>query len=90
MTATRNCPRCGAELPADSPQGLCPQCLLKRGLEAETAIDDNAGSRSGFLPPQPAELAKYFPQLEILELLGQGRMELSIKPASRDSTESWL
>ena len=27
-----------------------------------------------FVPPEPAELAKQFPQLEILELLGQGGM----------------
>jgi tRNA A-37 threonylcarbamoyl transferase component Bud32 len=27
-----------------------------------------------FLPPEPAELAKQFPQLEIIELLGQGGM----------------
>jgi serine/threonine protein kinase len=27
-----------------------------------------------FVPPTPAELARYFPQLEILELLGQGGM----------------
>ena len=30
---TKNCPRCGASLGADAPQGLCPACLLKQGLQ---------------------------------------------------------
>ena len=29
---------------------------------------------SGFVPPEPEDLAKFFPQLEILELLGKGGM----------------
>jgi tRNA A-37 threonylcarbamoyl transferase component Bud32 len=33
-----------------------------------------AGSSGGFSPPEPAVLAWYFPQLEILELRGQGGM----------------
>ncbi len=28
MTVQPKCPRCGAELPAEAPQGICPQCLL--------------------------------------------------------------
>jgi len=32
------CPTCGAEIDADHPQGLCPACLLKEGLESETTI----------------------------------------------------
>jgi WD40 repeat protein/tetratricopeptide (TPR) repeat protein/tRNA A-37 threonylcarbamoyl transferase component Bud32 len=35
MAELRACPQCGAELPADAPEGLCPQCLLKLGLESE-------------------------------------------------------
>src|SRR5262245_54532917 len=27
-----HCPECGAELPPDSPGGLCPPCLLRGGL----------------------------------------------------------
>ncbi len=69
MLDTRSCSRCGAEVPADAPHGLCPQCLLAQGLGSSTAA---YGSR--FRPPAPAELARYFPQLEILELLGQGGM----------------
>ena len=81
MTAAQNCPQCGAELPPDSPQGLCPKCLLRVGFESHVS-NPSGGSgtaqttpyRSGFVPPLPAELAARFPQLEILELLGQGGM----------------
>jgi len=32
MAEEKHCSECGAELPADTPQGLCPQCLMKLGL----------------------------------------------------------
>jgi len=85
MSDERECPQCGAELPPDAPQELCPKCLMKMGLP--TGVDINkAGTEgsdsgaapqsgpSGFSPPEPAELAEQFPQLEILKLLGQGGM----------------
>jgi len=86
MAEENQCPQCGAELPADAPQGLCPKCLMKLGLptgaEADKAGDSKPTSDApasptppgGFVPPEPAELAEQFPQLEIIELLGQGGM----------------
>jgi formylglycine-generating enzyme required for sulfatase activity/predicted Ser/Thr protein kinase len=80
MSQERRCPQCGAELPANTPQGLCPACLLERGLESQRPTADSPsasqGSRApgGFSPPVPADLAPHFPNLEILELLGQGGM----------------
>jgi WD40 repeat protein/tRNA A-37 threonylcarbamoyl transferase component Bud32 len=32
MADRERCPRCGNELPANAPQGLCPVCLLEQGL----------------------------------------------------------
>jgi len=32
MIALRHCPKCGAEIPADAPEGGCPGCLLESGL----------------------------------------------------------
>src|SRR4051812_37105822 len=32
MTETRNCPECGALLPASGPKGLCSKCALDRAL----------------------------------------------------------
>ena len=33
MAETRLCPQCGAELPTEAPEGLCPKCLLTAGLD---------------------------------------------------------
>ena len=33
MAETRLCPECGAELPTEAPEGLCPKCLLTAGLD---------------------------------------------------------
>ena len=86
MAQENHCPQCGAKLPADAQQGLCPQCLMKLGLptgaepdkagasEPTSDVPTSATPPGGFVPPGPAELAKQFPQLEILELLGQGGM----------------
>jgi predicted Ser/Thr protein kinase len=86
MAEQRHCPQCGAELPADTPQGLCPQCLMKLGLPTDAQADEAGLSKApgsiptsatpppGFTPPEPAELATHFPQLEILGLVGHGGM----------------
>ena len=70
MTAGR-CPTCGAELPANAPQGLCPKCLMD-GVATQT----QAGPPPGHRPePPPIEAVRAaFSQLEILELIGQGGM----------------
>ena len=41
VNTERNCPECDAELPPNAPQGLCPRCLAKKGLE-ELAADEPA------------------------------------------------
>ncbi len=89
MGEPRRCPQCGAELASDAPARLCPECLLKQGLESQDSVSEpnaakNAASGndlpktrpqpSGFVPPEPEEIAPYFPQLEIQELLGHGGM----------------
>jgi predicted Ser/Thr protein kinase len=79
MTGANVCSQCGTALPADAPQGLCPKCLLQGGLGSggASAAHDSASTAAywaAFKAPPPAELAPYFPQLEILELLGQGGM----------------
>src|SRR6516164_7118124 len=62
--APRKCPRCGADLKPDAPEGLCPACLLKRGIATEGGVPPGTPP---FTPPSLAELAKLFPQLEIIE-----------------------
>ena len=78
MSQTPCCPKCGKPLPADAPAGLCPKCLILAGWESQPQIGPAATvsspSSARFEPPSVAELAGRFPQLEILELVGQGGM----------------
>jgi tRNA A-37 threonylcarbamoyl transferase component Bud32 len=66
-------------MPADAPEGLCPKCLLsERTSTAATEPPREDGGtpayQGRFTAPSPKELAPLFPQLESLELLGQGGM----------------
>ncbi|HEY3856718.1 MAG TPA: protein kinase [Verrucomicrobiae bacterium] len=63
------CPQCGATLPPGALEGLCPACLLRQGAETSPPPD-----MLPFQPPLVEELARLFPQLEILDLLGKGGM----------------
>jgi serine/threonine protein kinase len=80
MADTRSCPECGTLLTQDAPQGLCPRCLLRRGLDSNaelspgSSVRGTAAFRGPFIPPPPIELAPLFPQFQIVELLGQGGM----------------
>jgi predicted Ser/Thr protein kinase len=65
------CPSCGKPMPAGALAGLCPACLLAQGVGTD-AGDARKGAR--FEPPSVAQVAKLFPQLEILGLLGAGGM----------------
>src|SRR5437867_2232811 len=86
MSEPRLCPQCGAELPADAPEGLCPKCVLHLGLGSQASSLEASPRASGvggaettpypadFSAPAAAEIARHFPNLEVLELLGQGGM----------------
>jgi tRNA A-37 threonylcarbamoyl transferase component Bud32 len=66
-----SCPQCGTPLQPGALTGLCPACLLQQGAAADSATE---GGNRTFVPPTPGELARLFPQLEILQLIGKGGM----------------
>jgi len=79
MSTSPTCARCHKPLPAAyDPTRPCPACLLALGLgpldDEEAALLVHTGSGEAAPPPEPHELAELFPQLEIIELLGQGGM----------------
>ena len=73
MDTTQVCPVCGKPVVPGAPQGLCPECLMKYGFETKADNKPGAG-KSAFVPPSIGQMATLFPQLEIVELLGQGGM----------------
>jgi capsular polysaccharide biosynthesis protein/predicted Ser/Thr protein kinase len=74
METQRICQNCRKPLPPDVPLGLCPECLMKAGLNTGTEPGAEASTRAGFVPPPVADIAKLFPQLEVLEFIGKGGM----------------
>ena len=74
------CPDCGSEIPANAPAGQCPKCMLNAGFETgelNSAVErenEPTVNQSGFTAPSPEALARFFPQFEIVELLGKGGM----------------
>jgi len=74
METERICPSCRKPLPPDVPLGLCPECLMKAGLNTGAEPGAAGSAASGFVPPPVEQIAKLFPQLEILEFIGKGGM----------------
>ena len=73
MTAA-TCPRCHAPLrSAESPQGLCPKCLLAVAM-GESAVVRTATGEPAPDPPAPEELAPHFEGLRIGDVVGRGGM----------------
>ncbi|MBI5387374.1 MAG: protein kinase [Verrucomicrobia bacterium] len=77
LSPANQCPTCGAALPANAPQGLCPKCLLldvAAPTEPGEAGAPPATAAPRPAPPSPEVVTAAFPQLDILELIGQGGM----------------
>jgi serine/threonine protein kinase len=68
MSEAARCPKCHGALPVG---GLCPRCAADFFQGAPTEIPGEAHS---FSPPRPEDLARLFPQLDIIELIGRSGM----------------
>jgi len=70
---TQKCPQCGADLPA-GPETVCPRCAAGFLQGSATGASGAGEAKHPFTPPDVAELAAKFPQLEILAFIGKGGM----------------
>jgi len=73
-------------MPEDAPHGLCPRCLLQAGIHRTTVEQSTWEEAPGTqkpTAPDPNDLAKQLPQLDIGELIGQGGMGFVYKARQR-------
>ena len=53
MPTTSTCPESGTPLPADAPQGLCPKCLLRHGMEVTPTSSEPQPTPIHIVNPTP-------------------------------------
>ena len=78
LKAETACPRCGAPLAGGSVDGLCARCLGALNFDTLTRIG-GAADEEPLAVPTVEELAEFFPQLEVLSLIGRGGMGVVYK-----------
>src|SRR5438874_5014776 len=76
ISALRPCPKCGAEIPADAPEGGCPGCLLESGLRLLASEDEDAPTvapkQQRTTSERLVEILGELGDYELLEEVGRG------------------
>src|SRR5215831_14326572 len=73
-SAPNVCRKCGAEIFADAPEGLCTACLFETGLNlfADDSVADAGASLPAKMKSEQAKAFADFGDYELIDVIGRG------------------